>query len=149
MVDLTPFPFWGISHGSQSTYLAFSSQPRRLSMHWNASFSIQQKQIPIQKRRRKFCKELVGRKKILIFYLSFFSSSLTHSCLLAVWPDLVIFCTLGNFLKPLATINLPKSLTLLGNFRIGVKSYHFGATFIDIWQFFSGHTGCGWCHRQF
>ena len=31
----------------------------------------------------------------------------------------------GNFLKPLATTNLPKSLTFLGNFCKGVKSYHF------------------------
>ena len=35
------------------------------------------------------------------------------------------FCTLGNFLKPLALINLPKSLTFLGNFCKGVKIYHF------------------------
>ena len=33
-----------------------------------------------------------------------------------VWPDLAIYWTLGNFLKPLATINLPKSPTFLGNF---------------------------------
>ena len=45
-------------------------------------------------------------------------------------------------LKPLATINLPKSLTFLGNFCKGVKIYHFsskniyGATFIDIWRLF-------------
>ena len=45
------------------------------------------------------------------------------------------------FLKPLATINLPKSITILGNFCKGVKIYHFWATFIDIWRFFSGHTG--------
>ena len=46
------------------------------------------------------------------------------------------FWTLGNFLKPLATINLPKSPTFLGNFCKSVKIYHFWATFIDIWQFF-------------
>ena len=28
-----------------------------------------------------------------------------------VWPDLAIYWTLGKFLKPLATINLPKSTT--------------------------------------
>ena len=60
----------------------------------------------------------------------------------AVWPDWAIYWTLGNFLKDLATINLPKSPTFLGNFCKGVKIYHFYATFIDIWQFFSGHTGC-------
>ena len=44
-----------------------------------------------------------------------------------VWPDWAIFSTLGNFLKPLATISLPKSLTFLGNFWKGVKIYHFSS----------------------
>ena len=35
---------------------------------------------------------------------------------LSVRPDLAIFWTLGNFLKPLAAINLPKSPTFLGKF---------------------------------
>ena len=48
----------------------------------------------------------------------------------AVWPDWAIFCTLGNFLKPLATINLPKSPTFLGNFCKGVKIYHFTSEII-------------------
>ena len=38
-----------------------------------------------------------------------------------VWPD----WTLGKLLKPLATINLPKSHTLLGNFCKGVKNLKF------------------------
>ena len=42
----------------------------------------------------------------------------------AVWPDWTIFCTLGKFLKPLTTINLPESPTFLGNFCKGVKIYH-------------------------
>ena len=33
----------------------------------------------------------------------------------------------GNFLKPLATINLPKLLTFLGTFCKGVKIYHFSS----------------------
>ena len=33
-----------------------------------------------------------------------------------VWPDWAIYCTLGNFSKPVATIILPKSPTFLGNF---------------------------------
>ena len=33
----------------------------------------------------------------------------------AVFPDLAIYWTLGNLSKPLATINLPKSPTFLGN----------------------------------
>ena len=48
----------------------------------------------------------------------------------AVWPDWAFYWTLANFLKPLATINLPKSLTFLGNFCIGVKSYHFSSEII-------------------
>ena len=48
---------------------------------------------------------------------------------------------MGKFEKPLATINLPKSPTFLGNFCKGVKIYHFWATFVDIRQFFSGHSG--------
>ena len=58
-----------------------------------------------------------------------------------VWPDWAIFRTLGKFLKPLATYNLPKSHTFLGNFCKGVKIYHFGAIFIDVWRPFTGHTG--------
>ena len=63
-----------------------------------------------------------------------------------VWPDWAIYWTLGNFLKPLATINLSKSPAFLGNFCKCVKSLifivrSFWATFLDIWQFFSGHTG--------
>ena len=54
----------------------------------------------------------------------------------AVWPDLVIYCTLGNFKKLLSTINLLKSHTFLWNFCKGVKIYHFWASFIDIWRFF-------------
>ena len=44
-----------------------------------------------------------------------------------VWPDWVIYWTLGKFSKPLATINLPKSPTFLGNFCKGVKIYPFSS----------------------
>ena len=47
-----------------------------------------------------------------------------------VWPDWAIFCTLGNFFKPLATIYLPKSLTFLGNFCKVIKIYHFSCEII-------------------
>ena len=40
------------------------------------------------------------------------------------------FCTLGNFSKPLATINLPKSPTFLGNFCEDDKIYHFSSEII-------------------
>ena len=42
-----------------------------------------------------------------------------------VWPDWAIYWTLGNFSKPFATINLPKSPTFLGNFSKGVKTFNF------------------------
>ena len=40
------------------------------------------------------------------------------------------FWTLGNFLKPLATMNLPKSPTFLANFCKDVKIYHFASEII-------------------
>ena len=42
-----------------------------------------------------------------------------------VWPDFAIYWTLGNFLRPLATINLPKSPTFLRKFCEVVKINHF------------------------
>ena len=56
----------------------------------------------------------------------------------AVWPDWAIYWTWGNFLKPLATFNLPKSPTLLCNFCKGVKNYHFSSEIIFrqlLWTF--------------
>ena len=47
---------------------------------------------------------------------SLFPSQLSYP----VWPDWAIYWTLGNFLKPLAKINLPKSLKFLGNFCIAI-----------------------------
>ena len=57
-----------------------------------------------------------------------------------MWPDWAIYWSLGNFLKPLATIILPNFSTFLG-----LKIYHFSSeiilgNFIDIWRFVSGHT---------
>ena len=43
----------------------------------------------------------------------------------SVWPDWASYWTLGNFSKPLATINFPKSPTFLGNFCKGVKIFNF------------------------
>ena len=42
-----------------------------------------------------------------------------------VWQELVIFYTLGNLSKPLATINLPNSLTFLVNIWKGVIIINF------------------------
>ena len=44
--------------------------------------------------------------------------------------DWSIYCTLGNHSKPLATINLAKSPTFLGNFSKGVKIFHFSSEII-------------------
>ena len=57
-----------------------------------------------------------------------------------VWPDWAIFCTLGYFLTPLATINLPKSTTFLAIFCKGVKIYNFSFEIIFgqlLWTFFN------------
>ena len=47
-----------------------------------------------------------------------------------VWPDWVIYWTLGHFSKPVATISLPKSLTFLGDFCKGVKIFNFSSEII-------------------
>ena len=54
----------------------------------------------------------------------------------------------ATFLKPLATINLAKSPTFLGNFCKSVKIYHFSGDIIfgQLYRhlvIFSGHTDCG------
>ena len=68
-----------------------------------------------------------------------------HSLICSVWPDWAISWSLGNFLKPLTTISLAKSLTFLGNFLKGIKIYHFSSgiilgTFYRHLAIFSGHT---------
>ena len=50
----------------------------------------------------------------------------------AVWPDLAIYWTLRNFLKPLATIDLPKSPTLLGKLRKGIKNLSFSSDILFV-----------------
>ena len=65
--------------------------------------------------------------------------------LLSVWPDWAIYWTLGSFLKPLATNNLPKSLTFFGNFFVKfVKIFNFSGEIVfgQLLAFFSGHTAC-------
>ena len=60
--------------------------------------------------------------------------------LTSVWPDLTIYWTLGNFLKPLAIIKLSQSPPFLGNFCKDVKIIHFSSETI-LGQLLSGHTG--------
>ena len=70
----------------------------------------------------------------------------------AVWPDWAIFWTLGHFLKSLAAINLPNSLTFLGNFLKVSKSIiflvkSFLGNFYGYLAIFSGHTAVQ-CHSK-
>ena len=57
--------------------------------------------------------------------LWFCSQKLEICGLVTVWTDWAICCTLGNFLKHVATIILPKSPSFLGNFCKGVEIFHF------------------------
>ena len=70
-----------------------------------------------------------------------------------VWPDWAIYCTLGNFSKAVAAIILTKLPMFYAIFVEVSKSFiflwnHFWATFIDIWQLFTGHTDCNWNTSQ-
>ena len=132
--------------------------------HFNANFAFKLSQLCDCEKEVKFdwCNDFTIFSTFCLAYLClywcffFFEAAVKFAFLIfclclysamsnAVWPDRVIFWTLGNFLKPLATILLPNSLTFLGNFCKGVKINHFYSEIIfgqllDIWQFFSGHT---------
>ena len=69
----------------------------------------------------KFCFRPVAKFSISIVKIL----KAEMSILLTVWPDLAIYWTLGKFLKPLATIKLPKYPSFLGSFCKGVKIIHF------------------------
>ena len=56
-----------------------------------------------------------------------------------------IYWTLGNFLKPLATINLPESPTFLDNFCKCVKIYNFSSNII-LGNFYSHLAIFFWSH---
>ena len=66
---------------------------------------------------------------------------------LPVCTDWAIYCTLGNFSKPVLTIILPNPPTFLGKKIKGVKNFHFscaiisGPLFIGLWWLFTGHPG--------
>ena len=46
------------------------------------------------------------------------------------WQDRAIYCTLGNFSTPVATIILPKLPPFLGDFCKGAKMFHFSSEII-------------------
>ena len=64
-----------------------------------------------------------------------------------MWPDWAIYWTLYSFLKLLATINLPKSATFLGNFCKGVKIFHFSSE-INFGQLFKTFGNFFWSHCE-
>ena len=64
-----------------------------------------------------------------IFQIKFTKRTFVRE-LQSVWRDWAIYWTLGNFSKPLTTMNLPKSLTFLVNFCKGVNIYHFSSEII-------------------
>ena len=91
-------------------------------------------------------KQIMARRERKMSDLHFFISPLhTSSASTSVWPGWAIYWTLGNFLKPLATIILPKPPTFLGKFCKGVKIHpflvkSFLVNFYRHLAFFSGHT---------
>ena len=80
----------------------------------------------------KLC--LIFEEEVMSKLLKIFSRkwkiNLGHCHCQSVWPDWPIFWSLGNFSKPVATINLPKSHSFLGNFCKGVKIFHFASEII-------------------
>ena len=67
-----------------------------------------------------------------------FSNPNTKSESYPVWPDWAIYWALGNFLKPLATINVPKSPPFIGIFYKGVEIIPFSSETIFgqlLWTF--------------
>ena len=72
---------------------------------------------------------------------------ITVKCDGAVWPDLAIYWTLGNFSNPFETMNLPKFPIFLGNFCNSIKIFNFYSeiilgNFYRHLQLFTGHTTC-------
>ena len=92
---------------------AFSPAPARPSFSWDCSMKSTSKNV--LKKYQNF--EVTVRAKC-------------ESWLGSVWPDRAIYWTLGKFLKPVATISLPKSPTLRGNFCKGIKIFNFPSEII-------------------
>ena len=68
--------------------------------------------ISCSQKYNQLCSVEIWRKKFLSRVLK--NTQVNFNC--REWPDWAIYWTLGKFLKPLATINLPKSHIFLGNF---------------------------------
>ena len=65
-------------------------------------------------------------KKFGNFYFSI-PSGFHQRLIVAVWLDWVIYCTLGNFSKPIARIIFPKLPTYSSNFCKVVKIFNFSS----------------------
>ena len=83
-----------------------------------------------QRERQRESKKYLIKKLVEIWFFCQLSRLELKCYIAAVWPDWAIYWTLGNFLRPLATINLPKSPTFLGNFCKGDKIYNFSSEII-------------------
>ena len=68
---------------------------------------------------------ILKRSHIIGFKITFPPNVCSIQC-----DQITIYWTVGNFLKPSATINLPKSPTFLGIFCKGVKVFNFSFEFI-------------------
>ena len=86
-----------------------------------------------------------GVTKYNFFWTTFTKWKKLNGVSSAVWPDWTIYWTLDKFLKPLATINLPKSPTFLCNFCKGVKIYHFSSEIV-IGQLLKSFGNFFWSH---
>ena len=98
------------------------------SDEWIRTAGLWNRKRPLYKLSHNRCQQAVLfvktiKGKTLLHWRSIVTAApLCPNCGLgAVWPDWAINWTLGKFLKPLATINWPKSLLFLGNFCNGVK----------------------------
>ena len=67
----------------------------------------------------------------------------------SVCPDWAIYWTLGNFSKLLATINLHKSPTFLGNFCLGIKIFNFRSEKLILGNFYRHLVTFYWSHCSF
>ena len=103
----------------------------------------------VRPRRAKSVKSIFHQNSDFDFLLfAFFRGPTTgwHR-LKAVWPDWAIYCTLGNFSKPMVTIILPKLPIFLAIFCKGFKIFHFSSEFIlgqHLATFYWSHWLKGW-----
>ena len=106
----------------------------REASRWPPVEAVSNRRIRIRFDREQILKKDRIKMTLISLEASDFSDSAATSnygsALWSVWPDLANFWTLGNFLKPLATTNWPKSPTFLDKFCKGVKIFHFSSEII-------------------